>query len=47
MKLPLSLSLLAVGKLLAFEEIPWIDFPYEFQFRTAFSESYYSEIALL
>jgi hypothetical protein len=45
MKLPLSLSLLAVGKLLAFEEIPWIDFPYEFQFRTAFSESYYSEIA--
>ncbi len=30
--------------LIAFEESPWLDFPYEFHFRPDFKESYYTKI---
>lgn len=37
----LGLGSLAFG----FEQTPWVDFPYEFQLRTSFFESYYSAIS--
>ena len=36
---------LFINLLVAFEESPWVDFPYEFHFKSAWKESYYSKIA--
>ena len=44
MKKQIPLALILTSSLFALEESPWLEFPYEFHFKTAFSESYYSEI---
>jgi hypothetical protein len=44
MKLKLPTALLMTSCLFSLEESPWLEFPYEFHFKTTFLESYYSEI---
>jgi hypothetical protein len=45
MKKYLAIAAFATSVISAFEESPWLDFPYEFHLRSAFKESYYSTIA--
>lgn len=45
MKNPFLYSILGSSLVFGFEQSPWLDFPYEFHFTTAFAESYYSNIS--
>lgn len=45
MKNPFLLSILGSSLVFGLEQSPWLDFPYEFHFNSAFNESYYSNIS--